>query len=93
MAPHFFRVNAVANMTLSPKRAKELIRIVMGTREREINCDECLADISEFVEARLTAQPLGGALEMVRDHLETCSSCREEYTLLRQAIEALDEQG
>lgn len=80
-------------MTLSPKKAKELVRIVMGTREREITCDECLANISEFVDARLTGQPMGEALKLVRHHLDSCPPCREEYTLLRQAIETINRQA
>lgn len=37
-------------MALRPEQAKALIAMVMGTRDQERTCDECVADIAEFVE-------------------------------------------
>jgi hypothetical protein len=36
-------------MALSPEQAKALIEMVTVTRDQEMTCDECLADIAEFV--------------------------------------------
>ena len=76
-------------MTLRPDQAKALIEMVMDTRDQEMTCDACLADVAEFVEVKLTGKPLSEALQVVQDHLDRCQDCAEEYHMLRQALEAL----
>ena len=78
-------------MALRPEQAKALIAKVMGTRDQEMTCDECVADIAEFVEMQLTGKPLGDALQAVQDHLDRCRDCADEYHVLRQALAALAE--
>ena len=78
-------------MALSPEQAKALIEMVTGTRDEEMTCDECLAEIAEFVEVQLIGTPLSDALQAVQDHLDRCHDCTDEYHVLRQALEALDE--
>ncbi len=78
-------------MALSPEQAKALIEMVTGTRDEETTCDECLAAIAEFVEVQLIGTPLSDALQAVQDHLDRCHDCTDEYHVLRQALEALDE--
>jgi rRNA maturation endonuclease Nob1 len=80
-------------MTLRPEQAKTLIEMVLDTREQEMTCDACLADVAEFVEVQLTGKPLNEALQVVQDHLNRCHDCAEEYHVLRQALEALAEEN
>lgn len=79
-------------MALRPEQAKVLIAKVMDTRDQEMTCDECMADIAEFVEVRLTGKPLSEALQAVHEHLERCHDCADEYRILRQALAALAEE-
>jgi rRNA maturation endonuclease Nob1 len=79
-------------MTLRPEQAKALIEMVMATRDQEMTCDACLADVAELVEVQLTGKPLNEALRVVQDHLDRCHECAEEYHVLRQALEALAEE-
>ena len=78
-------------MALSPEQAKALIEMVTVTRDQELTCDECLAEIAAFVEVQLSGTPLSDALQAVQDHLDMCHDCTDEYHVLRQALEALDE--
>jgi hypothetical protein len=79
-------------MPLRPDQAKALIERVMATRDQEMTCDACLADVAEFVEGQLTGRPLSDALQAVYAHLERCHDCADEYQVLRQALEALAEE-
>jgi predicted anti-sigma-YlaC factor YlaD len=79
-------------MALRPEQAKALIEMVIGTRDQEMTCDECVADIAEFVEVQLTGKPLSEALQAVQEHLDRCRDCTDEYHVLRQALEALAEE-
>jgi len=79
-------------MALRPEQAKALIAKVMGTRDQEMTCDACVADLAEFVEVQLTGRPLSDALQAVHAHLERCHDCTDEYHVLRQALIALAEE-
>jgi len=79
-------------MVLHREQAKALIEMVMGTRDQEMTCDECVADLAAFVEVQLTGKPLSAALQAVQDHLERCHDCADEYLILRQALAALAEE-
>ena len=79
-------------MALRPEQAKALIAKVMGTRDQEMTCDACMAEIAEFVEVQLNGKPLSDALQAVHEHLERCHDCTDEYYVLRQALEALAEE-
>jgi hypothetical protein len=45
-------------MALRPEQAKALIAKVMATRDQEMTCDACVADLATFVEVQLTGTPL-----------------------------------
>jgi hypothetical protein len=77
-------------MPLTSAQAKALLEMVARTRDQELPCDACLADIATFVDQQLAGKPLDDALHAVQEHLGMCGSCTEEYQLLRQALEALD---
>ena len=79
-------------MALRPEQAQVLIAKVMGTRDQEMTCEACLADIAEFVEVQLTEKPLSAALRAVQEHLDRCHDCTDEYHVLRQALAALAEE-
>lgn len=79
-------------MPLSPAQAQALITMVASTREQEIPCDECLADLAAFVDQELTGKPVDVALQAARAHLASCHDCTEEYHMLHQALKALNEE-
>ena len=78
-------------MALRPEQVKALIAKVMDTRDQEMTCDECVADLATFVEVQLTGKSLSAALQAVHEHLERCHECADEYHVLREARAALAE--
>jgi hypothetical protein len=79
-------------MALRPEHAKALIAKVMDTRDQEMTCDECVADLAVFVEVQLTGKTLSAALQAVHEHLERCHDCADEYHILHEALAALAEE-
>lgn len=71
-------------------RLRTLLEMLEATRAREIACDECLAQVAEYLEAEREEQPLSETLAAVRQHLAFCGECREEYETLLVAMDALD---
>ncbi len=83
-------------MPLSKDQLSRLLVIVADTRDDEITCDECLAGMAEFADARLLGNTISTALERIEAHLEFCPECKQEYELLlallaTQAVDPVEE--
>ena len=78
-------------MKLTSEQIDGLMRLIGMTREHELNCNECLDQISEFAEYQLAGKPIPKALEAVQHHLALCAECREEYETLLRALDGLSQ--
>lgn len=77
-------------MPLSRQELDELLRLVGQTRETEINCNQCLALVSEFAEQRLAGKGIADGLKAVEHHLSICLECREEYEALQRVLKGME---
>lgn len=67
----------------NPMMTKMLQSLAM-TEEREISCNEVYAVLDQFAEAVVRGEDVLVFMPLVRQHLDMCPDCREEYeTLLR----------
>jgi len=56
---------------------------IAKTQEEEISCSECFDLVSHFVEVELSGEDAAKTMPQLKQHLEQCSACREEYEALR----------
>lgn len=77
-------------MALSKQEIDALLRMVERTQDAEIDCEQCLALVSEFAEQQLAGRAVPEGLAAVEQHLAVCGECREEYAALREALQHLD---
>jgi uncharacterized protein with PIN domain len=77
-------------MPLSKKNLEVLMRLVGLTRDSEINCEQCLAQVAEFAERQLQGKTISESLKTVEHHLSICAECREEYEALERALQDMD---
>ncbi|MGB8328503.1 MAG: hypothetical protein WCE62_00140 [Polyangiales bacterium] len=75
-------------MPLSKDQLSRLLVIVADTRDDEITCDECLAGMAEFADARLLGSTISTALKRIEAHIEFCPECKQEYELLLALLAA-----
>jgi hypothetical protein len=68
-----------------------MVRAAMGTRDDEMDCDECYAQVDAFVEMHLNGVDAAAALPLVEDHLHRCPPCREEFEALLVALQGFDD--
>ena len=62
----------------------KMLKMIATTDEKEIACDEVYAVLDQFVEAVRRGEEVLTFMPLVRQHLDMCPDCREEYeTLLR----------
>jgi len=78
-------------MNLSDDQIRALLQAIGHTRDRELNCDECLAEVGGFAELTLRGRPVEDAYDLVQQHLQICDECREEFALLLKALAGLME--
>jgi len=72
--------------TIDLKALKRLVRAAISARPVEIGCSECLAELDVFAEQTLADKEIPEALRLVREHLERCVDCREEFESLLVAL-------
>ncbi|MEW5941517.1 MAG: hypothetical protein AB1750_17775 [Chloroflexota bacterium] len=65
----------------------QLLQSLARTEEREISCDDVFAVLDQFVEAVLRGENVLLLMPLVRQHLDMCPDCREEYEALLRMLQ------
>jgi hypothetical protein len=58
------------------------LRVLESVREEDASCDEIYARIDEYVEREVDKKDAAQLLPLIREHLDICSECCEEYQAL-----------
>ncbi len=77
-------------MELTTDILKNLIKSAQMAIEHEIGCDECFDELHELAEMELAGKSPAEAMPLVKDHLDKCGSCREEYKALLEALQNIE---
>ncbi len=73
-------------------RLQGWLRQIHQTEEEEISCSECLDLVSQYVDLEIAGEAVQEKLPRVKQHLDQCGVCREEYEVLRDLAQ-LEAQG
>jgi hypothetical protein len=63
------------------------LRVLESVREEDVPCDEVYARIDEYVEREVDNKDAAQLMPLVREHLNMCSDCCEEYEALLDILE------
>ena len=74
-------------MTLTAEQVRALLDALRVTKDRELTCDEWLAELPGYLDAT-PARQAGEAFRLVREHLDLCPECREEIESVIDAVAA-----
>lgn len=72
---------------LSNEAVLKFLRVLESVREEEASCDEVYSKIDEYVEKEVGKKDAAHLMPLVREHLEMCSECCEEYEALLDILE------
>lgn len=75
-------------MKLTKEFLNNMIRAIQVTKPDEIGCNECFDDLHRFAELELAGKAPEDALPLIKDHLDRCGNCRQEYEALLEALNA-----
>ena len=68
---------------MKTRRFDVWLRNISETQEEEISCTECFDLVSRFVELESSGGDVASELPQVKQHLDQCRACRDEYEMLR----------
>ena len=63
------------------------LRVLESVREDDIPCDEIYARIDEYVDREVDKKDAAQLMPLIREHLDICSECCEEYQALLDVLE------
>jgi hypothetical protein len=73
-------------------RFERWLQNIYHTQDREISCSECFDLVSHFVEVELAGRDAAARMPQLKQHLDQCPACREEYETLRD-LQNLENKG
>jgi hypothetical protein len=73
---------------MPPGQFVRMVRMIAETRPDEIGCDDCFAQLDQFVELHMAGKNAAEAMPLVQDHLDRCRDCREEFEVLLASLQA-----
>jgi len=68
------------------------LRVLESVREEDAPCDQVYARIDEYVEREVDRKDAAQLMPLVREHLDMCSDCCEEYEALLDVLEKTSKQ-
>ena len=73
-------------------RFENWLKNIYETREEEISCTECFDLASRYVDLEISGQDAAARMPALKQHLDQCRACRDEYETLRD-LRILEERG
>jgi hypothetical protein len=77
-------------MELDRNTLRQLIWDAVTFRPDELDCGQCYDRLDRFAELTLLGKSADEAMPLVKDHLEHCVGCREEFQALLDALRGLE---
>ena len=72
---------------LPNKAVLGFLRVLESVREEECSCDEIYTKIDEYVEREVDKKDAAQLMPLIREHLDLCPECCEEYEALMHILE------
>ena len=68
------------------------LRVLEETDDEELSCDKIYEKLDEYVEREVDKRDAAHIMPLIREHLDLCSDCCEEYEALLEVIVKTDEK-
>ena len=60
--------------------------------KEDLSCEEIYAKLDEYVECEIGCKDAAHVMPMIREHLDICQECCDEYEALLDVVEKMDEE-
>jgi hypothetical protein len=72
---------------LPDEAVQGFVRVLEKARAEDFTCDQMFAQLDEYVENELRGEDMSLIMPMLREHLDFCSDCCDEYEALLSVIQ------
>jgi len=72
---------------LSNEAVRGFLHVLEQVREEELSCNEIYAKLDEYVELEIKKEDAAHIMPLIREHLDLCPECCEEYETLLEVVE------
>jgi len=79
-------------MALTSEQVGRLLKKLQQTKAVEMSCPECLDELDKYTQKVLDHLPIDRSLEGVREHLAACPCCNDQFNLVLETLQAIEEQ-
>ena len=76
---------------LSNEAVLGFLRVLEQARQEELSCSEIDSKLDEYVELEVKKEDAAHIMPLIREHLDLCSDCCDEYEALLDAVEKSNE--
>ena len=75
---------------LSNEAVLGFLRVLEDVRKEELSCVEIYLKLDEYVECEMDCNDAAHVMPLIREHLDICHECCEEYEALLDVVEKGD---
>ena len=86
------RVSLGLQKELTNETVLGFLRVLEDVHAEELSCDEIYAKLDEYVEREADKKDAAQLMPLIRQHLDTCTECCEEYEALLDVIKKTEEK-
>lgn len=72
---------------LSDEVVEGFLRVLEKIRTEDVTCKEVFEQLDEYVEKEVDGKDAARLMPLLREHLDMCSDCCDEYEALLEVIE------
>jgi hypothetical protein len=77
---------------LSNEAVLGFLRVLETVDTEEISCDDLYGKLDQYVELEVDKKDAAHVMPLMRDHLDVCPECCEEYEALLHVVEKTEEK-
>jgi hypothetical protein len=63
------------------------LRVLENVRREELTCQEIFSKLDEYVECEIDSKDAARVMPLIREHLDICHECCEEYEALLDVVD------
>lgn len=77
---------------LSNEAVLGFLRVLENMETEEISCDELYQKLDQYVEREMDQKDAARLMPLMREHLNTCPDCCEEYEALLHVMHGMEQK-
>ena len=87
-----FRTSLGMKQEIPNEAVLGFLRVLENVRAEDITCDEIYSKLDEYVENEVNKHHAAQIMPLIREHLDICPECNEEFETLLNVVKKTDEK-